>query len=82
MTPEVALAALAALDEAAALDQEQIAPTRSHLRRALAMQHNVRVLDGLYVALAAERDCSLVTTDAPLARANPSCDVILVRGAT
>jgi hypothetical protein len=44
MTPEVALAAL---DEAAALDQEQIAPTRSHLRRALAMQHNVRVLDGL-----------------------------------
>lgn len=74
--------AQAALDEAATLEQEHIVPTRSHLRRALAMQDGVRVLDGLYVALAEERDCALVTTDARLARGNPPCEVILVNAAT
>ena len=71
-----------ALDEAATLDQEHVRPDRSHLRRALALQGNIRVLDGLYVALAEERDCPLVTTDARLVRAKPPCEVILVQAAS
>jgi predicted nucleic acid-binding protein len=69
---------LAAVEEAAALGQEHVPPTRSHLRRALALQDNLRVLDGLYVALAEERGCPLLTTDARLARAAPPCEVVLV----
>ncbi len=70
--------AQAAIDEAVGLEQEHVVPTRSHLRRALAMQDDVRVLDGLYVALAEERNCPLVTTDARLARGNPPCELVLV----
>jgi predicted nucleic acid-binding protein len=71
--------AQAAMDEMVGLEQERVLPNRSHLRRALAMQDNVRVLDGLYAALAEERDCPLVTTDARLAKADPPCEVILVQ---
>lgn len=68
-----------ALDEAAGLDQEHVRPGLAHIRRALDLQDNIRVLDGLYVALAEERSCPLVTTDARLARAKPPCEVVLVR---
>jgi predicted nucleic acid-binding protein len=68
-----------ALDEAAGLDQEHVRPGLAHVRRALDLQDDIRVLDGLYVALAEERDCPLVTTDARLARAKPPCEVLLVR---
>ena len=71
--------AQAAMDEVVGLEQEHVMPHRSHLRRALAMQDNVRVLDGLYVALAEERDCPLVTTDVRLAKAGPPCELVLVR---
>ena len=64
-----------ALDEALALSQELVLPTRGHLHRALALSARVRVLDGLYVALAEERGCALVTTDRRLARAATGCDV-------
>ncbi len=37
-----------------------------------------RVLDGLYVALAEQRDCPLLTTDARLAAAVPPCEVVLI----
>lgn len=71
--------AQAAMDEMVDLEQEHVMPNRSHLRRALAMQNNVRVLDGLYVALAEERACPLVTTDSRLAKADPPCEVVLVQ---
>jgi predicted nucleic acid-binding protein len=61
--------ARAALDEAAALEQELAPITLSLQRRALQLQDRVRMLDGLYVALAEERDARLVTTDGRLARA-------------
>ena len=70
--------ARAAIDEATALEQEHVVPTSAHLRRALALQDNVRVLDGLYVALAEELDCALVTTDGRLARARADCEIVLV----
>ena len=64
-----------ALDEALALSQQFVIPTRSHLHRALALSGRVRVLDGLYVALAEERGCALVTMDRRLARASTGCDI-------
>jgi predicted nucleic acid-binding protein len=70
-------AASAALDEAAALEQELVTPAPAHLRRALELQATIRALDGLYVALAEERRCPLLTTDGRLARAKPPCEVIL-----
>jgi predicted nucleic acid-binding protein len=57
------------LEEAAALQQELVAPGAEHLRAALALHPRVHVLDGLYVALAQERGVPLVTTDGRLARA-------------
>lgn len=68
-------AASAALSEAAALGQELVAISGAHLRRALQLGEGVRVLDGLYVALAEERSCPLVTTDRRLARSGAPCEV-------
>lgn len=67
--------ATAAADEFSALEQEFVAPTRDHLRRALQAQGRVRVLDGLYVALAEDRRCALVTTDRRLARSGADADI-------
>lgn len=64
-----------AVGEAMALGHELVPLTRAHLDRALALQDRVRVLDGLYVALAEERGCALVTTDARLAGAGAPCEV-------
>jgi predicted nucleic acid-binding protein len=66
----------AALDEAAALPIELVPSPGPHLRRALALQERIRVHDGLYVALAEERGCALLTTDRRLARADPPCEVV------
>ena len=68
--------ALAALDEAAALQQELVVPDVQHLRIAMGLRHRIRLLDGLYVALAQERQAPLVTTDARLARSQLSVDVL------
>lgn len=65
-----------ALLEAAALDQELVPATAQHLARALELQDRVRVLDGLYVAVAEEHEVPLVTTDQRLARSGPPVDVI------
>lgn len=73
-------AARAAVAEAASLEQEHVLPDVRHLRRALDLQDRIRVLDGLYVALAEERRCALLTTDRRLAAAEPPCDVIFVEG--
>lgn len=61
--------------DAAALEQHLVAPTPAHLRRALELQERVRVLDGLYVALAEELECPVVTTDSRLAGSSPPCEV-------
>jgi predicted nucleic acid-binding protein len=68
-----------ALAEAVALAQDHVVPDHAQLRRALDRQGTIRVLDGLYVALAEERGCPLLTTDARLARADPPCEVILAQ---
>lgn len=69
---EVARAAIA---EANALVQELVISSSSHHVRALDLQENVGILDGLYVALAEERQCPLVTTDFRLRRGEPPCEV-------
>lgn len=64
-----------ALAEAASLGQELVVPDAKQLLRALALADRIRVLDGIYVAIAEERRCPLVTTDGRLARSNPPCEV-------
>lgn len=66
---------LAAVREAVALRQEVRPATESHLLRALSLSERVPVLDGLYVALAEELACPLVTTDGRLARSGAPCTV-------
>lgn len=65
-----------ALDDATNLPQELVLATAQHLRRALSMQAQLRVVDGLYVALAEERGCPLLTTDQRLARSVTTCEVL------
>jgi predicted nucleic acid-binding protein len=64
-----------ALDEAAELEVELVPLGKKLLRRALSMQARLRVLDGLYVAVAEERGAALVTTDLRLARAGLEVEV-------
>jgi predicted nucleic acid-binding protein len=64
-----------AVNDALGLEQELVLPTPAHVLRALDLADNVRVLDGLYVALAEERACPLVTTDRRLARGMTGIDV-------
>lgn len=71
--------AFVALEAVDRIDQELVIPTADHLRAALNLRKRIRVVDGLYVALAAERGCPLLTSDARLARAKPPCEVILAR---
>lgn len=73
-------AARDALDEAMALPQRLMAHTVAHLNRALFLQDRIRVLDGLYVALAEELACALVTTDRRLVGADPPCEVRIPPG--
>jgi predicted nucleic acid-binding protein len=67
-----------ALDEGLRIVQDLVPPSTAHLRRALDLQDRIRVVDGLYVALAEERGCPLLTTDRRLAAADPPCEVIFV----
>lgn len=71
--------AAAALDDAASMTIETVPLTATHLRRALGLQDRIRVLDGLYVAVAEQRRCPLLTTDLRLARAEPPCEVLAPR---
>ncbi|PFG39000.1 putative nucleic acid-binding protein [Georgenia soli] len=73
LTTPAAADALAAI---ASLPQVLVPPTGAHLRAAFELRERLRVLDGLYVALAAERGVPLVTTDLRLARAAAPCEVI------
>lgn len=64
-----------ALEEAATLPQTLMPTTREQLRRAYELRERVRVVDGLYVALAEGLGCPLVTTDRRLAGAAAPCEV-------
>ena len=70
--------ARAALTEAAQLRQELVAPDAAALQRAVELQARVRVLDGLYVALAERRSLPLVTSDTRIGRADPPCEVVVI----
>jgi predicted nucleic acid-binding protein len=48
---------------------ECINPTPSTMNRAWELRENLTAYDALYVALAEELDCELVTADARIARA-------------
>lgn len=65
-----------ALAEAMALPQDLITPDADQCRRAFDLQDRIRVLDGLYVALAESRGIPLLTTDQRLARADPPCALV------
>lgn len=65
-----------ALLDAAEVEQEVSLATVRHLHRALELQDRIRVVDGLYVALAEQLGAALLTTDARLVGADPPCDVI------
>ncbi|HEY2764803.1 MAG TPA: type II toxin-antitoxin system VapC family toxin [Pseudonocardiaceae bacterium] len=67
--------ARAALDEALALPQLFVSATAGHVRLAFALRDRIRVVDGLYVALADELACPLVTTDRRLAVADAPCEI-------
>jgi predicted nucleic acid-binding protein len=66
-----------ALADAAGVEQDIVAATPRHLLRALELQDRIRVLDGLYVAVAEQLGAPLLTTDARLVGSDPPCDVIL-----
>jgi len=62
-----------ALEEAAALPQHLASPTPGQMQRAFVLRDRIRVLDGLYVTLAEDLGCPLVTTDVRLMQAKPPC---------
>jgi predicted nucleic acid-binding protein len=64
-----------AIEEALGLPQRLVHPSAAHVRRAFALRDHIRVVDGLYVALADELGCPLVTTDRRLAGAHAPCEV-------
>jgi predicted nucleic acid-binding protein len=68
--------AAALLQDLAELEQDPVLPSSIHLRVALELQDRVRVLDGLYVALAEERRAPLLTTDRRLAGAQLPVQVL------
>lgn len=68
-------AAQDAVREAATLPQHLVVPTAAHLERAFALRERIRVLDGLYVALAEDQRCPLITTDRRLSTAHAPCEV-------
>jgi len=65
----------AAVSDAGGLPQRVVATSARQLGRAYELRERFRVADGLYIALAEELDCPLVTTDLRLARAQPPCAV-------
>lgn len=67
--------AASAMDRALDVEQDLVISSAAHVRRAMSLSDRVRVTDGLYVALAEELRCPLVTTDRRLARAGLACEV-------
>jgi len=65
-----------ALSDAAQLIQQVELLDERLILRAFALRGSLRIADALYVALAEQRRCPLLTTDGRLARADPPCEVI------
>ncbi|MEX2621683.1 MAG: type II toxin-antitoxin system VapC family toxin [Egibacteraceae bacterium] len=65
-----------ALTAALALPQQLVVASAAQVQRAFGLRDRIRVLDGLYVALAEERGVALLTTDQRLVRADPPCEVL------
>jgi predicted nucleic acid-binding protein len=65
-----------ALAAATALHQQLVVASAAHVQRAFGLRERIRVVDGLYVALAEERSVPLLTTDQRLVRADPPCEVL------
>ncbi|MGL5911520.1 MAG: type II toxin-antitoxin system VapC family toxin [Phycicoccus sp.] len=72
-----ARAGRAAIADSTALVQRLVLPSPAHVDRAYALRERIRVVDGLYVALAEQLGCPLVTTDRCLAAAAPPCEVLV-----
>ena len=71
----------AAIDDLASLPFRRY-PSLPLLRRAYELRATVTVYDAIYVALAEELDCNLVTLDSRLARApGPRCKIQVLRPA-
>ena len=71
----------AAIDDLAELPFRRY-PSLPLLRRAFELRATVTVYDAIYVALAEELDCALVTLDSRLARApGPRCEIRILRPA-
>jgi predicted nucleic acid-binding protein len=68
--------ARAAMHDATSLVQELVVPAPAHAARAYALRERIRVSHGLYVALAEERGCPVLTTDRRLAAAAAPCEVL------
>lgn len=62
------------------LTQEAIERALQDVRRAYDLRDRIQVCDGLYVALAEELRCPLVTTDRRLAVAAPPCEIRIPPG--
>ena len=66
---------------AARIERVEAAPFQRHLLAPLLtgawkLRHNLRLVDALYVELATRLDTSIVTTDAGLAAASPTADLV------
>ena len=71
----------AAIDDLASLPFRRY-PSLPLLRRAYELRATVTVYDAIYVALAEELDCNLVTLDSRLARApGPRCEIQVLQTA-
>ena len=69
----------AAIDDLAGLPFRRY-PSLPLLRRAFELRATVTVYDAIYVALAEELDCNLITLDSRLARApGPRCKIRVLR---
>lgn len=66
-----------ALEEALALPRQLVPLGIDHVRGAFALRERIHVLDGLYVALADQLGCALVTTDMRLARSEAPCQILV-----
>lgn len=70
---ELPVSIATALTDAGSLPQQVHPLDEQLLRRALDLRGRIRVVDGLYVALAERLDATLLTTDRRLAGADPPC---------
>jgi len=65
-----------ALESAMSLPQTLVTVDLELSRRAFELRGRIRLLDGLYVALAERMNGALLTTDARLIRSAPPCEVL------